>query len=223
MSTSSAVAEIRSRRAKTMTSIAVEAIEGMIVSGELSAGDRINESALADRLEISRGPIREACRSLEEAGLLSSRTNRGMYVREVSIEEAHELYELRGAIAGLIGELIVERATNDDLAELQDLVARMQTAADSGDAEAYYPLNLSFHDLLVATARNSVLEATYRRIVNQLHLLRRRGLVAEGSLQVSNLEHRAIVDALGKRDGSSASSAMRTHVANGLSRLISSL
>ncbi len=221
--TKSAVVEINQRRAKTITSIAVDAIEDMIVSGELVAGDRINESSLAEQLGISRGPIREACRSLEQAGLLTSQTNRGMYVREVSLEEARDLYELRGAVAGLAGELIVKRAKDVEIQNLKRLVEQMQVAADDSKTQDYYRLNLQFHDGLVRAARNSALEDTYRKIVNQLHLLRRRGLVQEGNLQVSNREHREIVSALSERDAQKASQAIRTHVANGLTRLIASL
>ncbi|MEX0318092.1 MAG: FCD domain-containing protein [Ruegeria sp.] len=222
-STHSATQAISQRRANTITSIAVGAIEAMIVSGELVAGDRINESTLAERLGISRGPIREACRSLEQAGLLTSKVNRGMYVREVSLDEARDLYELRGAIAGLVGELIVKRADDTEIAELSGLVEQMQIAADNGNAAEYYKLNLQFHDALVLAARNSALEDTYRKIVNQLHLLRRRGLVQEGNLQVSNSEHKKIVDALMQRNASAANKALRDHVSNGLTRLIASL
>ncbi|WP_170336097.1 FCD domain-containing protein [Ruegeria arenilitoris] len=222
-STNSATQAISQRRANTITSIAVDAIEEMIVSGELVAGDRINESTLAERLGISRGPIREACRSLEQAGLLTSKVNRGMYVREVSLDEARDLYELRGAIAGLAGELIVKRADDAEIAKLSGLVDQMQVAADKSNTADYYKLNLQFHDALVIAARNSSLEDTYRKIVNQLHLLRRRGLVQEGNLQVSNAEHKKIVAALIQRDASAANNALREHVSNGLTRLIASL
>jgi DNA-binding GntR family transcriptional regulator len=195
----------------------------MIVSGELLAGDRINESTLAEQLGISRGPIREACRSLEQAGLLTSKTNRGMYVREVSLDQARELYELRGAVAGLAGELIVKRANDEEIHSLQDLVDKMQVAADEGATSRYYKLNLDFHERLVSIARNGPLEETYRKIVNQLHLLRQRGLVQEGNLQVSNSEHRSIVAALVERNSEKAATALRQHVANGLTRLIASL
>lgn len=220
---SSAVAKINQRRSKTMTSIAVEAIEEMIANGELMAGDRINESVLAEQLGISRGPIREACSSLERAGLLSSQSNRGMYVRQLTIDEAKELYELRAGVAGLVGELIVKRGTDEQLQELGDLVKEMQKAADAEDAEAYYKLNLKFHDALVLAAGNSALKDTYHRIINQLHLLRRRGLVQAGSLQVSNKEHFDILESLMKRDPDAARDAMKQHVGNGLVRLITSL
>ncbi|MBO6890728.1 MAG: FCD domain-containing protein [Roseibium sp.] len=222
-SASSALKKISQRRSRTMTTIAAEAIEEMIKSGDLVAGDRINESVLADQLGISRGPIREACRSLEQAGLLSNQTNRGMYVREMSVDEAKELYELRGALAGLVGELIVRKASDGQVQDLSELVDRMQTVADKSDTAAYYKLNLRFHDMLVEAAGNAALAETYQRIVNQLHLLRRRGLVQEGNLLVSNKEHRAIADALNARDLEAASQAMKQHVSNGLDRLLASL
>ena len=219
-SVSFALDEIHQRRSKTMTSIAVEAIEGMIVSGHLEAGNRINESLLASQLGISRGPIREACRSLERVGLLISKTNQGMYVREMSENEARDLYELRGAIAGLIGRLIVERGSQDDEKRLQQLVDLMQKAADTQNAKDYYRLNLEFHDTLVKVARNPALAEAYNRIVSQLHLLRKRGLVQEGSLHVSNREHRQIVQAMVARDAQAASLAMEQHVGNGLARML---
>jgi DNA-binding GntR family transcriptional regulator len=222
-SASSAANEINQHRSKTITSIAVDAIEDMIISGDLVAGDRINESTLAERLGISRGPIREACRSLERAGLLTSKINHGMYVRQVSPDEARELYELRGAVAGLAGELIAKRAEDSEITALRKLVDQMQAAADRENTAVYYKLNLQFHELLVEAARNAPLKETYRRIVNQLHLLRRRGLVQLGNLQVSNQEHRTIVEALFARDARKASEAMRTHVANGFTRLISTI
>ena len=222
-SANSAVLQISQRRANTITSIAVSAIEDMIISGELVAGERINESSLAEQLGISRGPIREACRSLEQAGLLTSKTNRGMYVREVTLDEARELYEVRGGIAGLAGELIVKRAEDAEILNLESLVQRMQVAADDEDTAEYYRLNLQFHNALMRSARNGALEDTYHRIVNQLHLLRRRGLVQQGNLQVSNKEHRDIVQALSRRDPDEASRAIRSHVANGFTRLIESL
>ncbi|MBV7395484.1 FCD domain-containing protein [Mameliella sediminis] len=222
-SSSSALKKINERRSRTMTSIAAEAIEDMIVNGDLVAGDRINESYLADQLGISRGPIREACRSLEQAGLLSNKTNRGMYVREMSLDEARELYELRGAIAALVGELIVKRGKDKEISALVDLVDRMQQAANASDAPSYYKLNLQFHDALVEASGNRTLAVTYHRIVNQLHLLRRRGLVQEGNLEISNQEHRAITDALVARDSEAAAAAMKSHVTNGLSRLLASI
>ncbi|MES0810833.1 GntR family transcriptional regulator [Roseibium sp. SCPC15] len=218
-SKNSALEQISQRRSKTLSTIVCEAIEEMIISGELEAGDRINESALAARLGVSRGPIREACRSLEQAGLLVSATNHGMYVREMTLDEARDLYEVRGALAGLTGRLIVERASDETLGKLADLVEKMDVAAGEENLSRYYALNLDFHGLLVEAAENPALQQSYRWIVNQLHLFRRRGLVQKGNLVVSNQEHRAITDALLARDTQAADDAMRRHVAGGWARL----
>src|ERR1700674_4565207 len=94
-------------------------IEQLILSGELAIGQRVNESELALRFGTSRGPVREAMRALEECRLVRSEKNRGVFVREVSIAEADEIYDVREVLDELIGERVAERATAEQLAELR--------------------------------------------------------------------------------------------------------
>lgn len=215
--------QIGQRRSSTLTSIVREAIENMIISGELSSGDRINESALAARFNISRGPIREACRGLENAGLIRNVANQGAYVREMSLEEARALYEVRRALTALVGELLVERASDETLDELQRLVERMARAVEEDDLSTYYNLNLEFHNTMVANADNPALERYYGDIVKQLHLFRRRGLLQHGNLRASNEEHVKIVEALRRRNASEAAGALRQHVICGWQRMVGTL
>ncbi len=220
---SSALEQIQQRRSRTLTTIVREEIATLIASGELSAGVRINESELAIRLGVSRGPVREACRSLEEAGLLVSVVNQGVFVREITLDDARELYEVRGALSGLIGRLAAERATDAALADVRALVSAMEDAAQAEDMSRYYALNLEFHDLLVKIASNQTLADLYLSIVNRTHLFRRRGLVHQGSLKTSNQEHRQILDALERRDAAEAERLLSLHVARGWTRLASSV
>jgi DNA-binding GntR family transcriptional regulator len=185
----------------------------------LSAGDRVNESELATRLGISRGPVREACRSLEEAGLLVSAVNQGVFVREMTLDGARELYEVRGALSGLIGRLAAERITPAGVQTLQSLLAAMEQAADRQDLSGYYKLNLEFHELLMKIASNQTLADLYLSIVRQTHLFRRRGLVQQGSLKNSNEEHGEIVRALAQGDAAAAEQSLARHVARGWERL----
>ena len=214
-----ALEQISQRRAKSLSTLVQEAIEEMIGSGELVAGDRINESALSTRLGVSRGPIREACRSLEQAGLLVSAVNQGVFVREMSLEEARDLYEVRGALAELTGRLIVQKASDAAISGLVDLVDKMDVAAEADDFPTYYSLNLAFHDALVEAAANPALAHSRRSIAKQLHLFRRRGLGQKGNLKISNREHRSIVEALVARDPVAAAEAMRLHIAGGWARM----
>lgn len=218
-SPSSALQQIRQRRSRTLTTIVREEISNLIAAGELKGGDRVNESELALRLGVSRGPVREACRSLEEAGLLVGAVNQGAFVREMTLDDARQLYEVRGALSGLIGRLAAQHMTDAALAGLQQQLADMEQAAEQQDMPRYYQLNLRFHERLMEIADNQPLAQTYLSIVNQTHLFRRRGLVHQGSLKVSNQEHRAIVEALALRDADAADRALTLHVALGWKRL----
>ena len=106
-----------------------EEIERLIMTGALPVGSRINESVLSQRFNTSRGPIREALRALEEAGLVRTEKNRGMFVREISFEEADEIYELREAMEELIGRRVALAITDDGIARLKAMEAAMHAAA----------------------------------------------------------------------------------------------
>src|SRR6202166_1403634 len=123
-------AHLKSRRAETLCSLVAEELERMIIRGELQAGDRINESELAQMLNISRGPIREACRSLEKSNLVRVVTNRGVFVREMSVAQAAEIYDVRAHLFGLAGRLAASRVSLQEVAELRAIVAEMQKAKD---------------------------------------------------------------------------------------------
>lgn len=214
----SAQSRIAARRSSTLASIIRDAVEEMIVKGELTGGDRINESALAERFSVSRGPIREACRSLEEAGLARNVANHGAYVRELSLEEAQHLYEVRSALASEAGRLLVARGSDAAIRKLVAQVDEMDRLIEKNDAEAYYERNIAFHQSFMEGSGNAALVSVYMATVKQLHLVRRRGLVDPGRLAESNAEHRVIVEAAVARDGQACADAVRAHVAAGWER-----
>src|ERR1700684_2890629 len=137
-------------------------IEQLILRGELAIGQHVNESDLALRFGTSRGPVREALRALEESRLVRSEKNRGVFVREISVAEADEIYDVREALDELIGGRVAERASPEQLRELAALIAEMDAAASVKDVKAYHALNLKFHDLLVDFAGNARLTESYR-------------------------------------------------------------
>jgi len=187
-------------------------VERMILAGELSVGERVNESALAARFRVSRGPVREALRGLEESGLLRLEKNRGVFVREISLAEADEIYDLREALDELVGRRLAKRFDTAARKTVHALLDEMDRAAAQRDAAGYHMLNLRFHDTLVEATGNAKLVATYRRLIKELHLFRLKGLTAGGGLPVSNEEHRAIVKAIEAGEGDSAGKRMRDHV-----------
>jgi phosphonate utilization transcriptional regulator len=207
-------------RSHSLTSIVQRELERRILAGELSPGDKLNEEFLAAQLNVSRGPVREAFRALESAGLVRTEKNRGVFVREVSIEEADEIYEVRAGLDELIGRLLAARIQPGQLTQLRELLKKMQQSARGRNVEQYYPLNVQFHDLLAEFTGNGTLLAHYRRLVNELHLYRRETL-ARGldSFPISTREHAAIVDALARRDGDRAGKLMYEHAMESRDRL----
>ncbi|OWT57534.1 hypothetical protein CEY11_16645 [Candidimonas nitroreducens] len=200
-----------------------EQIEQMILNGELSAGQRINELALAHRFGTSRSPIREACRQLEQAGLVEVIKNRGVFVRSVDVDQALDIYEIRGALAQLAGGLIAKRATEEDIAALRAMVERMQGLAAAGNIEEYYHLNIAFHTRLVECSRNERLLEMLQGTDKELHLYRHRSLVQPQGLIISNQEHYDIVQAVAAHDVKRAQSAFKKHVLNGKQRAIAAM
>src|SRR6202142_1801402 len=101
-------------------------IEQLILRGEFAIGQRVTETELAARFGTSRGPIREALRTLEESRLVRSEKHRGVFVREISVAEADEIYDVREALDQLIGQRVAKRATPKQLGDLEALVAAME-------------------------------------------------------------------------------------------------
>ncbi len=192
----------------------------MIEAGELNPGDWVNEALVATRLGVSRGPVREACRGLEQAGLLRVVVNRGAFVRDIGREEAAELYDLRAALFALAARTLAPRLTAAGVAALHDHVTAMDSAAAAQDLEAYYAANLAFHRGIVDQAGNRRLAEAYGRLVRELHLFRRRALVTAGRMAGSNQEHKAILAALEAGDAATAARLTESHVLQAKARLM---
>lgn len=195
-------------------------LERMIAVGELKGGDRINESALAVKLGVSRAPIREACRSLEQTGLLKSEINRGFFVREISMKEALDIYDLRAHICEMAGRLAAAAVTAAQLDEFDALVEKMEAAAADNDVGSYYPLNVEFHTRIITVADNHYLAQIWPALESSLHLFRTRSFILPGSLRASNYDHRAFVGAMRSGDAQGAGRLLSEHILKGKARLL---
>ena len=182
-----------------------------ILAGELPAGAKLNEADIAQHLGVSRGPVREAFRALEASGLVRLEKNRGVYVREVSRDEADQIFELRALLDEFAGRKAAQRASAEDVGALATLVERMDAATRDGDADGYFELNLAFHDRVVALAGNDKLCELYRRLVNELSLFRRASFDQAANLPRSAAEHRAIVDRIAARAPAEAGRLLHDH------------
>ncbi len=209
------------RRSQTLVSICEAEIERLILDGELGRGARMNELALAARLGVSRGPLREACRSLAQAGLLEARVNRGFFVRKLARKEVVDLYDLRAGLMRLAGELVAQRVSEPISPGCTAWWAPWTRRATQADTVRFRDLNAEFHAVLVQAADNRRLQQVYNGLAKELRLFRLRGLASGEAMDASNREHRAIVEAIAARDPAAAAAAMEHHILQGKARFLS--
>jgi phosphonate utilization transcriptional regulator len=206
-----AVSDLKFVQANSLALLVQQEITKLIMSGEIGAGEWLNESALSQRFGVSRGPVREAFRSLTEIGLLRQEKNRGVFVRTVTADEADHIYELRELLDEFIARKVASSPTEAQLKSLREIHAEMTDTASREDASAYYLVNLRFHDQLAEYAGNPKLVEHYRRLMNELHIFRLRSLGRSHSLQRSLNEHEAIIHAIQSRDAEAAGRAAKSH------------
>ena len=187
-------------REHSLATLAQQELQRRIVSGEIAAGAKLNEVEMASTLGISRGPVREAFSALAQAGLVRVEKNRGVFVRQVSVEEANEFYEVRAALEGLIGQLAARRIASDEIDALRAVVRRMHKTQSPVRAKAVAG---------ATAARAAPGNAT----------------IAHGAERIapSTREHEAIVDAVAARDEQRAQALMIEHVLVSRARLQAAL
>jgi phosphonate utilization transcriptional regulator len=215
-----AAAAIEMLRENSLATLAQRELERQIVSGEIAVGAKLNEVDIAHALGVSRGPVREAFRALDQAGLVRVEKNRGVFVREVTLEEANQIYEVRAALEGLIGKLAARRIDTEETEQLRAVVKKMAAQDRVRKPEAYFALNVEFHDILARAARNAALLTHYRRVVNELDLYRRETISrSTENIPISTREHEVIVAAVAKGDEKLAERLLTEHVLQSRERL----
>jgi DNA-binding GntR family transcriptional regulator len=181
------------------------------VSLDLAPGSLINERELMERLELGRTPVREALRVLARECLVEVYPRRGMFVSTIDVGDLAGLSEVRAALESHAARLAAERATGDDLAETEALLAELEHAGGDGE-RALIDLDQRVHRHVYRCAHNPFLEAT----LNEYYVLILRiwflALERVTRLEDAILEHRGILEAIRDGDPDRAEAAMRRHV-----------
>ena len=123
----------------SLASVVQQEVERAILQGHYAPGSKLTEAALAQKMGVSRGPVREAFRMLEEAGLVRTEKNRGVYVRDIPMDEAVEIFDLRAAMDELVGRRLAENITQPQLKEIRALVDAMEKAVKSRNHTPTFP------------------------------------------------------------------------------------
>lgn len=181
-----------------------------IRSGHLGPGDRLTETDLAQRLAISRTPVREAIRQLEADGLVIHTPRVGARIRGLDHAEITELYEMRAVLEGTAARFAARAAYDAEIAELEAINAELAAALD--DPGCLFAANRQFHGVLLDAARNRFLRQSVEVVQKTLLILGRSTLEDLDRAQAAVAEHDAIIAALKSGDGAAAEAAMRAHI-----------
>jgi len=196
----------------------------LILGGELPSGARIAELAIVERLGVSRTPIRAALMRLEQEGLLEALPNGGYAVRTFSERDVSDAIELRGTVEGLAARLAAERGASPDvLRQARECLAQIdgvlsQPALDDEAFTRYVTLNEAFHNFLSELAGSDVVARELERVVrlpfaspSGFVVLQANSPQARDMLIVAQDQHRQVLDAIERREGSRAEAIMREH------------
>lgn len=185
-------------------------IREAVFSGAYALGAQLREVELSDALGVSRGPVREALLRLEREGLVRSEWHRGATVTTLSPQDVSEVDSLRGALEQLAVQLVVSRASDEDITAIETAARRMERAED---AHELVRCDIAFHDaVFAATGHQRLLEA-WQAIRSQVHLflLTRINLSSDGYLSGIPDEHRELVAVLRARDAGRALDLFAAH------------
>lgn len=199
----------------TTPSLAEEAylaLHRRIVRGQLPPGELLLEPALCEELGISRTPLREALKRLAVEGLVVMPRNRRARVAPIDAQELEHLFEVEAGLESLAASLAATRMTNAELKRLESLQERLERLLEKGDRNAYFELNQRIHGLIVAGAKNPVLEETHRGLLGRLERARYLALDRLGRWEESTQEHHEILEALKARDGERTRRLLADHV-----------
>lgn len=208
---------------RTASQRAADLIEKLIEDGSLLPGEHVSEPSLAARLGLSRGPIREACQTLVERGLLRNEPNRGCFVRKLSVRDVVDLSEVRAALARLAGRVLAQRITATQLDELRRIVDAHERAVTEAELNEVHATNLAFHAAIVAFSGNRRLQKIEAGMERELAMYRRHVLRDLAYLRDTSAEHRAILNALTARDIEAAGAALEAHILAGRVRFLESV
>lgn len=189
-----------------------ESLRNDILNGEFPPGERLIELQLAERYGVGRAAIRSAIVELSAEGLVIHETNRGAAVRRVSIAEAIEITEARGALESLLARRAAERATDAERAELADIVTDMRAAVAANQAAQYSELNRLLHRRIREVSGHSTASELVAILRNRGAHHQFRLATMPGRSSDSLPQHAAIVDAIVAGDGDAAAEAMYRHL-----------
>jgi DNA-binding GntR family transcriptional regulator len=194
--------------------LAATRLRALLVEGTIAPGAKLNERELAQVLNVSRTPLREAIKRLAAEGLVELVPNRGAKAVRLTADDVRHTFEVMAGLEAQSGELAAQRITSAELAEIQALHFEMLAAFTRRDLSTYYHCNHQIHSAINIAAKNPVLTQTYLQVNARLQALRFRTNQNESKWKKAMAEHEQLLKALTKGDAVATRDVLLKHLNN---------
>ncbi|OGP88452.1 MAG: hypothetical protein A2156_03220 [Deltaproteobacteria bacterium RBG_16_48_10] len=191
-----------------------EILKKSIIFQEILPGEKIDEEAIAKQLGVSRTPIRETLCRLENEGIVKVIPRRGAFVVKHSRERITEILLVREALEGFAARLAANHMNEQTIGQLRSLFKDFSETNIRDRSKEYTQADLDFHNLIIKASKNKLLINLMKTLNDHIQMLRLQTFSLEGRPEHSIIEHFKIIEALEKKDPSSAESFMREHIRN---------
>lgn len=208
---------------KPLREMVFESLREAIIQGRLKPGERLMEIQLAEEMGVSRTPVREAIRKLELEGFVVMVPRKGAYVAGISVKDIVDVFEVRAALEALAAGLAAERATEEELEELERSLVQISEVTGREDIDALVATDINFHELIYKACRNERLVQILTHLKEQITRFRTTSLSQPGRSKHAVEEHRKIVEAISDRNVELASTLAREHIENAEQSLLNVL
>ena len=189
-------------------------LKNSILAGEFENGAELREIALAKKLGVSRTPVREALRQLEQEGLVEIYPNRGAYVKGITYKDVEDIFRIRARLEGLCAEMAVSSITHEQLDKLDEIILLSKFYEEKKDMEHLLKMDSQFHEVLFESCGSKMLEHQLKDYHQYVQKARLRSLKRQERAKKSTQEHEEILLAIKDRDAKRADELATRHILN---------
>jgi DNA-binding GntR family transcriptional regulator len=198
------------RHIGTTADAVYEVLRHWIISGDLPPGEKLRGETLAQKIRVSRTPVRDALRKLEVEGLVTSSAH-GLMVAELREQDLTEIFQLREALEGAAARFAAENATRLEIEKLHELMNEMEAACSRGDIEAMRSLAAEYHDVICSASRNERMRQLLRALRDRTRQFQTSVFGVPGHPAQVLADYRTLLQAIEARDGDRAEQVARQH------------
>lgn len=194
-------------------------LKNSILAGEFENGAELREIALAKKLGVSRTPVREALRQLEQEGLVEIYPNRGAYVKGITYKDVEDIFRIRARLEGLCAEMAVFSITHEQLDKLDEIILLSKFYEEKKDMEHLLKMDSQFHEVLFESCGSKMLEHQLKDYHQYVQKARLRSLKRQERAKKSTQEHEKILLAIKDRDAKRADELATRHILNAIANI----